>query len=450
MEIQTDPRSSIELDLLRTQPLKNEEIIELTAFICQAESIDPFIDHIVTLRDRYDMTIEIRPLEIEILSLRDKFPLRSLRNFFIAISDVGYHGLVMQVITLYQYDLSAAVYLLNLETVFGTQPDESFVRDTLRVVENSDMEGPGINATIHLFQGKLRKISEYAPIPEYIRNFDINIDQLPKLQESEISEEVTPEIIAQYIQERLENMGQYLDVPEGKTSQEVLIEMVNNLDPSQYDELIGKMTIDPEDVGRIKENKNIFRVYGPVNSYPDTDFSELMTEEGEYDVNLIFGGARMFTDLSQEVDPETSVSLDEWFTGSCMQCFRRIRSYHYAVREPGLLGGWSGCFCSWECVRGSISDGQSAYDFEGDINDPSKLNMYAIKLALTIQIENEMLDIGIAEREEEEETCPEEEEIDTIRSEQLEQDLVESLQRNIESLSITSIQSPAVKLPGSI
>lgn len=447
------PQASIEVELLRTQILKNEEIIELLSFICQAESIDPFIEHVTTLRDRYDMSIEVRPLEIEIFSLREKFPLRVLRNFFIAIGDVGYHGLIMQIITLYQWDSSTAVYLLNLEEIFATQPDEEFVRDTLRVIENSDMEGPGISAAIHLFQGKLERISEYAPIPKYIKDFDIMIEKLPRLELSDINDDATPDIVAQYVQERLENMGQYLELSEGETAQEVLTKLVSNLPAGQYDELIDKMSIDPEEIKRIQNHRDIFRVYGPVNPYPDTDFSNLLDESemGEFDINLIFGGARMFTDLSQEIDSETSVPLEEWFTGYCMQCSLRIHAYHHAVREPGILGGWSGCFCSWDCVRGNIRDDQGEFDFEGD-NDPDKLNIYAIRLALTIQIENNMNDWGIGDRDYEEENPDEDylnEDKNNSRRDQVNEDFIEILRANIESLSIGKEQPsiPIVQLP---
>jgi hypothetical protein len=426
-----NPQKAVEIELLRAQPLTNEEIVELTAFFCQAESIEPYIEHVQVLRDRYDMTLEIRPLEIEIFSLREKFPLHSLRNFFIAIDDVGYHGLIKDVITLYQQDPSTAVYLLNLETVFIAHPDEEFIRDIIRFIENSEMDGPGINAAVHLFESKLAKISEYAPIPAYIKDFNIDASKLPRIEPSDIYENATPDIIAQYIQKDLENMGQYLEVPEGSTTQEILFQMVNDLDAEQYNELINKIAIDPEEVERIQHNPNIFRVYGPVNSYNNTDFSKILDENEQPDVNIIFGGARMFTDLSQEIDPETLVPLDEWFTGSCMQCFKRIRAYHHAVREPGLQGGWSGCFCNWDCVRGGIADGQSNFDFDDDIEDPNKFNMYAVQLAFTVKIENDMNDIFIADRD-----YDDDEGIVNIREEQLDEDFINRLKMNFETLNI--------------
>ena len=421
-----DPRVNINLDLLRSQSLKNEEIIELLAFICQYDPIDPYIEHVALLRENYDMTLEVRPLEIEILSLRDKFNLKALRNFYIAIGDVGYHGLVMDVITLYQQDASCSVYLLNLETVFVTKPDDMFVEDVLTAIEKSDMEGPGVNSAIHLFENKLHNISKYAPIPTYIKDFNIIVGQLPKVDPQDIEEDITPEGIARYIEQQLHESGQELEVPEGTNPDDVLIEMVNSLTEDQYNEFVNKLSVDPEEINRIKNNPDIFRVYGPVNSYPDTDYREILTED-EPDINLLFGGARMFTDLSQEIDDETSVPLDDWFVGYCMQCSLRIRAYHHAVREPGLKGGWSGCFCSWDCVRGSIRDGKSNYIFDGDAEDPNKLDVYALQLALTIQLENDIIEYGIADRDYEEEE-------DQVHETQIDQDFVNSLTANIESL----------------
>lgn len=441
-----DSRASIQIQLLREAPLKNEEIIELISFICQAESIEPYIEHIITLRDRYDMSIEVRPLEIEILSLREKFPPRALRNFYYALGDVGYHGLVMDVITLYQQDASTAVYLQNLEVAFGVHPDDKFVNDTLEVIEKSDMQGPGISAAIHLFQEKLHRISRYADIPKYIRDFDIIVNQLPHLEESEITEEVPSDLIAEYLSERLSNMDFYLDVPEESTAKDELIGLVDKLNPSQRHELISKFAIDPEEVKRIRAHRDIFRVYGPVNPYPDTDFSDLRDPDtGELDVNLIFGGCRMFTDLSQEFDPETGIPSDEWFTGYCVYCSLRIRSYHHAVREPGILGGWNGCYCTWDCVRGAIRDGQSGYDAEGDITDPDKFNIYALKLALTVQMENDMIETGITDRDyEDEETAEVSTETVNIRTGQLDQDEIERISKNIPNFDINQPTIPIV------
>ena len=447
-----DPRATIQVELLRNAPLKNEEIVELTAFICQAESIDPFIEHVITLRDRYDMTLEVRPLEVEILSLREKFPLRSLHNFFVALGDVGYHGLVMKVITLYQQDTSAAVYMLNLENAFGVHPDDEFVRDTLQVIETSNMEGPGINAVTHLFKNKLARISQYAAIPTYIRDFEIVVNQLPRLQDREVTEDMPVEFLAEYLSERLDDMDKVIEVPEGSSVKDELIILIEKLNAAQLDELISKFTIDPEEIKRIRANRDVFRVYGPVNAYPNTDFSSLVDEEtGEPDVNLVFGGARMFTDLTQEVDSETGVPLDEWFIGSCMQCFLRIRSYFHAVREPGLLGGWSGCFCSWDCVRGSIRDGQSAFRAEGDISDPDQMNIFAIQLALTVQYEDDMKEIHIQDRDYDEDDAneaylPEEEGVG-LRRDQINQDAVEELIANIPKLNLEQKPISIVPMP---
>jgi hypothetical protein len=439
-----DPRSNIQVDMLRNAPLKNEEIIELAAFICQAESIDPYIEHIVALRDRYDMSIEVRPIEIEVLSLRDKFSPRALRNFYYALGDVGYHGLVMKVITLYQQDLATAVYLQSLESAFAVQPDDLFVKDTLQVIENSEMEGPGINAAIHLFRSKLDRLSGYASIPKYIRDFGIIVNQLPRLEERQVTEEMPVDVIAEYLSNRLSDMDLTLEVPEDSTTKDELTIIINQMNTAQLDDLINKFTIDPEEVKRIRANRDIFRVYGPVNPYTDTDFSDLKDEDtGEPDVNLIFGGARMFTDLSLETDGENGIPLDEWFTGYCLQCSLRIRSYHHAVREPILMGGWNGCYCSWKCVREAIRSGNSGVDADGDVSDPDLYNIYVIRSALTVQVENDMIEYGIEDRDYDEDEANEaysSEEGVGLRRDQINQDEVQALLANIPKLNID--QSP--------
>lgn len=389
-----DPRSQIQLRLLREAPLKNEEIIELIAFLCNAESIDLYIEHIITLRDRYDLTVDIRPIEYEVLSLRDKFPPPVLRNFYRAIGDIGYHGMVPQIITLYQQDVSASIYIQNIETVFGIQPDEEYIRTTIHFLDNSDLDGPGINSIRRFYQNKLDRIAEYAPIPKYIRDFDIQVNTLPRLQEKDVTSDMPTELIAEYLLGQMDNYDLYVDETDDVTAKDVLIDKINAMSESEREAFVVLFKVDPEEIKRIQNDRDVFRVYGPVNPYLDTDFSNLRNDEGELDVNLIFGGARMFTDMALEYEPETSVPLDDWFTGYCLQCSKRIRAYHYAVREPIIQGGWRGCYCSWDCIREFVR-----LDTE---QDPDTYNMYVIQMALIKEMEDNINEIGIEDRDYEE------------------------------------------------
>lgn len=395
-----DPRTQIQLRLLREAPLKNEEIIELIAFLCNAESIDMYREHITILRDRYDLTVDIRPVEFEVLSLRDKFTLPMLRNFYRALGDVGYHGMIPQIITLYQQDIAASVYIQNLEMVFGIQPDEEFVRSVIKYIDDSDLDGPGVIAIRRYYQNKLEQISEYAPIPHYIKDFGIKVNELPHLEEKQVSADMPSELIAQYLIDQMADYDLYVEETDETTAKDVLISRIESMSEAEREAFVVLFKVDPEEVKRIQTNRDVFRVYGPVNPYLDTDFSNLRNEEtGELDVNLIFGGARMFTDMALEYEPETGVPLDDWFTGYCLQCSKRIRSYHHAVREPVLKGGWRGCYCTWDCVRETIR-----LDAE---QDTDAYNMYVLQMALIKEMENAINDIGIQDRDYEE---PEEDE----------------------------------------
>lgn len=431
--------SSIQVDLLETAPLKNEEIIELLAFICQAEAIEPYKEHIKVLRNRYDMTLEvsIRTPEIEVLSLREKFNVRSLRNFYVGLEDQGYYSLIAPMATAYQEDKNAAVYAQTLEEVFGVQLDEGFIRDMIDFLENAEMDGIGIVALIRYFRNKLDRVSEYAPIPDYIRDFDIVIRDLPRLQEREISEDLPNDYIADYLITQLDNYA-VVEEEETENAKRALIERLEGMSEVERRAFVNLFKVDEEEVKRIREDRDVFRVYGPVNPFTDLDFSILTTDEGEPDVNVIFGGNRMFTDLSLEWDDETDLPLDDWFRGFCMQCSHRIRAYHHAVREPILQGGWRGCYCSWNCVRRSIE----LITESSPEDNPDLHNIMAMQMALTRVVEEDIIERGIADRDIE--TPEEDEEGNGIRHQEVDQDAVDQLRRNLPQVTLPEPYVPVV------
>jgi len=65
----------------------------------------------------------------------------------------------------------------------------------------------------------------------------------------------------------------------------------------------------------------------------------------------------MFTCVDYNIfDPHTDEynPYYDWFTEACDECNATIANRYYAVRIPVTGGMWRGCFCSWECVLGSI------------------------------------------------------------------------------------------------
>lgn len=422
-------RSTIEIELIAKAPLKNEEIVELVLFISSAESVAPYHRHIQLLRDKYDTTIEMRSLEVEILSIRDRFDMRTLKNFFAALEDQGYHSLIIPAIRGYQEDKNASVYITRLEEIFGIQPDEEFVRSIIDFIDNSNMDGPGIKSIRKHYQHQLDKTASYAPIPDYIHDFDIKINELPHLEEKPITPEMPVELIVDYLFTQLGNIDVFIEGDEDE-AKEVLTKRINDMSIIEREQFIKISKVDNREIKDLQDNRDIFRVYGPVNLFSDTDFSDLRNENGDLDINIIFGGARMFTDMTLEYNYEDDLPMDDWFLGYCLQCSTRIRAYHHAVREPHITGGWRGCYCSWTCVRRFIE-----MDTE---HDPDLYNLYVAKIALTREYESQINEIGIQDRDY---NILEDQDEEGYDAEEVDQDVVDDLKSKLPKINFEEMPS---------
>jgi hypothetical protein len=92
-------------------------------------------------------------------------------------------------------------------------------------------------------------------------------------------------------------------------------------------------------------NTDLNRWYGPsnpmlfgINIYDSVHFNCLQ-----------YGGCRMF--LCNHDSKDENGNIKDWFNGNCDMCMNKIEKYYQAVRRPLLTGGWSGCFCCFDCVR---------------------------------------------------------------------------------------------------
>ena len=97
----------------------------------------------------------------------------------------------------------------------------------------------------------------------------------------------------------------------------------------------------------LNENLELFRIMGPVNPSFNSDFT---IQHLCYSVG---GGHRMFYCTCYEIDVEDE-PRDEWFTGSCQVCLKRIKNRANAMRLPLATGGFRGCYCSVQCVKNSL------------------------------------------------------------------------------------------------
>lgn len=132
----------------------------------------------------------------------------------------------------------------------------------------------------------------------------------------------------------------------------------------------------------LSSHDDLARVYGP--SHPP-EMTEL-NDDPEFPCSM-HGGCRMFLCVCLEnvdnefgTDPKPPATV-EWFRGSCDKCHGKIEHKHYAVRKPIFLGGWLGCYCSWDCIR-------------KDMGTPSDLGT----VAMIDAFEKKVLEVGIQDR----------------------------------------------------
>lgn len=400
--------SDIDIDLLRTAPLKNEEIVSLLVSFCSLDSAIPYREHIQVLTDRYDMTLEMRPLPLELLSIPSVFNQRMLANYYEALQRESYDSLIVGIIKWFQTDPSAGVYALILQNIFQPTLDPDYVRGLLDMVRTYGTARSGNLALDRYFESTLRSIADYAPVPDYIKTFDLTISGLDRLTLRNVDETLPSGYIADYLMTQVDNYQVFQGIQymtnnastiniTGDTDyvresiRDFLVRQLDEMDANERSNFLNLFRVDPIEVEAIQQNQDVFRVYGPVNQYADTDFSTLETPEGEPDIHKVFGGARMFTDMQLEGEDEWDMPIDDWFRGFCQDCNKRIKKYFYAVREPRILGGWLGCYCNWDCVRTKI---------KRELEDNEELrDMLKIRLALIDEVDTTVRRIGIADRD---------------------------------------------------
>lgn len=170
-------------------------------------------------------------------------------------------------------------------------------------------------------------------------------------------------------------VGAELEVPEATYMINAAAKIPQELTPEDYNQ---DGNVDPATLYGLLTDKTAFRCYGPVNPFTDEDYSII-------DDNTKYGGARMlldFTFLNRE--------HEDWFVGHCENCKRKIKGRRFAVRKPVFLGGWIGCYCSWQCTH--IAMMYSMPDLEID---------YAaldIELAMVREFQRQCDEIGIYSR----------------------------------------------------
>ena len=205
---------------------------------------------------------------------------------------------------------------------------------------------------------KIAETAPYAKKPDYVKNYIGDYypeykDKLPtekelyeladKESKDEIKEEnfVMPsnEEAVEILTEGLSRYG--ISFVEIEKTKEFLLNEVSKSEERKKELLMPIM--ENQKQRNLETDRLLYWVFGGSNPLVDQN---LTIDAPSYK----YGGCRMFLcdlfDYNEEYD-----FVEDWFTGSCQQCLLRIKHRWYAVRKPRNMGGWEGCFCSWECVR---------------------------------------------------------------------------------------------------
>ncbi len=248
-----------------------------------------------------------------------------------------------------QFDVSPEAELASQRAidVYGEQSLKIY-EDLFKLASNN-----ANSRVMNFMVNKIRKISEYAPIPKWVKNFEKG-DRLPYESEITIPEYPEPKIkvpsidkMVKLLTEGLKNQGISIEQED-----QIKNELGKRLAIATYMEkiILLQPVIDLNSKEDLQNDIELFRKLGPANPLIGASLEEMK-----------YGGARMFisTLFDGDFDDDDIDGLydnEDWFEGFCWQCDKRILRRWHAIRMPLAHGGWKGVFCSVKCVRYSIAE----------------------------------------------------------------------------------------------
>lgn len=126
----------------------------------------------------------------------------------------------------------------------------------------------------------------------------------------------------------------------------------------------------------LETNVEIFRIFGPVHPLIDSDIEE-----------MTWGGSRMFISTIYDFNHEMGY-MEDYFDFYCYVCNFKLISRWHCLRKPRPLGGWEGCYCSFNCMRKSEERNENPEDQNPDIATMVLMDIF----------ERQIMEIGIANR----------------------------------------------------
>lgn len=227
-------------------------------------------------------------------------------------------------------------------TIYGEQSHATYEQLMNRAVV------VGNTVVRDFFIAKMEETAEFQAVPPWVKNFGLagreeeigrQADALAKVQFDLPSNKEIVELLTA----GLAQLG--IGLEEEESSKAHLADLLKSATREDKLKLLEPVFASQTQV-EMANNQALYRLYGPAHPLLDDD----LTDTGP---STIYGGGRMFLCDVYDFDEEFEQTYD-WFTGVCEACHKRIRVRWHAVRMPDPLGGWKGCYCSWDCVRDDI------------------------------------------------------------------------------------------------
>lgn len=227
----------------------------------------------------------------------------------------------------------------------------------------------------NFLSNQMKKVASYAKYPDWVSDYGLTkepdddviqkeLERIKKLTENISIQNDTKDNseMALRVIEKLKELNiEFEDEKQAKTF------IKEKLDAMYESKEITELILNKKLLQDLFYDENLFRWYGPDNP---TETESL----------------RMFTCYIYDYDDETNI-IEDWFTGSCDNCYLKIRRRVHSLRIPMPAGGWLGCYCSFKCLREGISN----MEYESK-------EYYETVHVMTNILEDEIRRIGIQDR----------------------------------------------------
>lgn len=241
-------------------------------------------------------------------------------------------------------------------------------------VENEIHKGYTNHLIKDYIETKMVESSKYLSAPEWIIN---EYDYLPNMNELNIEYKIPVKTIDQLL----------VDLSDTQDEMDQIENYYNSLNENDQKIMLDKYS-KQKYRQQLNFNNELFKIYGPANTQIARDLTDehICSKYGcrmllcrELEIQEINHDEVDDFDVNYEID---NYDKSDWFTNQCDKCFNHIQFRHYAVRLPLHTGNWLGCYCSWKCVRDTLSD--------TDVVEHELINIF----------EEQLLKIGIQDRRE--------------------------------------------------